>query len=515
MPKHTSDPSFTSAAILAQWTLNPVQQAFLASEARFSFYVGGVGAGKTTAGALRAIAYALDHPGALGLIGAPTYPMLRDTTQRAFFALLGEPGDPLPNPSPVRGRGASRAHADLPSPGVSRGRVAEPGEAGRGSALSYSYHKVEGHLRLENGSEILFRSADQPDRMRGLTLAWFWLDEAPLCGYYAWQVLKGRLRQEGYATQGWATGTPKGRDGFARDFELHPRPSHALYRAATTANAAHLPQDYIDDLGLSGALYDQEVLGLFTAFSGLVYAFSADATDGHIHEPEEGKRFARVIGGVDWGSTNPTAAVIFGLDGDDRAWQLDEWYERRAPLDAVVLPALVDLTRTYGVETWYCGPDEPEHIAALQTALARAGLSSRALPAEDAVRPGIQTVTRLLGRRGDGTRGLYVAPRCVHTIAEYGMYQYPAQTLSPYPLPDAGRGTEATTLAFGSGSGSGSPSPLGGGGWGEGAAGPASELPLKQYDHLMDATRYALHTALGRSRATDAWVELYLTRRGQ
>jgi len=37
---------------------------------------------------------------------------------------------------------------------------------------------------------------------------------------------------------------------------------------------------------------------------------------------------------------------------------------------------------------------------------------------------------------------------------------------------------------------------------------------MKQYDHLMDATRYALYTALGRSRATDAWVELYLTRRG-
>ncbi len=40
-----------------------------------------------------------------------------------------------------------------------------------------------------------------------------------------------------------------------------------------------------------------------------------------------------------------------------------------------------------------------------------------------------------------------------------------------------------------------------------------SELPLKQYDHLMDASRYALHTALIRSRATDAWMERYLRRR--
>jgi hypothetical protein len=46
-----------------------------------------------------------------------------------------------------------------------------------------------------------------------------------------------------------------------------------------------------------------------------------------------------------------------------------------------------------------------------------------------------------------------------------------------------------------------------------GPAGYVTELPLKQYDHSMDASRYALYTALGRSRATDAWVELYVTRR--
>ncbi|HEY7343112.1 MAG TPA: hypothetical protein VH591_19725 [Ktedonobacterales bacterium] len=40
-----------------------------------------------------------------------------------------------------------------------------------------------------------------------------------------------------------------------------------------------------------------------------------------------------------------------------------------------------------------------------------------------------------------------------------------------------------------------------------------SELPLKQYDYLMDASRYSLYTALDRARATDAWVELYLRRR--
>ncbi|HEY7092055.1 MAG TPA: phage terminase large subunit [Ktedonobacterales bacterium] len=438
---NTNEPNNTlpppSATLLARWTLNPVQAAFLVTDARFSFYVGGVGAGKTTAGALRALAWALDHPGSLGLIGAPTYPMLRDATQRAFFALLDE-------------------------------FLGDDGHANGG----YTYHKSEQRLTLPNGSEILFRSLDEPDRVRGLTLAWFWLDEAPLCGHYAWQVLKGRLRQRGYPQMGWATGTPHGRDGYAYDFELSPRPNHALYRAATQENAANLPPDYISDLGLSGAFYDQEVLGLFTAFEGLVYTLDA-SEGGNVAEPPENKTFSRVIGGVDWGYTNPTAAAIFGIDQDERAWQLDEYYQRRAPLDAVVIPALLDLTRRYNVRLWRCGPDEPEHIRALDHALAEAKLPCRAFPAANAVRPGIQTITRLLAKREDGTRGLYISPRCVHTLAEYASYQYDS---APIPTGRAG-------------------APL------------LPEQPLKQNDHLMDSTRYILYSTFGHGRSAQPWLD--------
>jgi phage terminase large subunit-like protein len=445
--------------LLASWTLNPVQAAFVASTARFSFYVGGIGAGKTTAGALRALDYALDHPGALGLIGAPTYPMLRDATQRTVFDLLE----------------ALSAHDE--------DEDAHPAR--------YTYRKAENHLTLPNGAEILFRSLDEPDRVRGLNLAWFWLDEAPMCGYYAWQVLKGRLRQRSYPTTAWATGTPRGRDGFWRDFEHTPRPHHALYRASTLENGHNLPPDYVADLGLSGPLYDQEVLGLFTAFEGLVYPFSADAQNGHLRQSATDAHFAQVIGGVDWGYTNPTAAVVFGLDRDERAWQLDELYQRRAPLDAVIVPALIELTRRYSVRAWYCGPDEPEHIAVLQAALAREGLPTRALPAENAIRPGIQTVLRMLAPRGDGTRGLYVAPRCVHTIAEYGSYQYPTTPL-------------AAGLASAAGQSDSPPAVY------SRASADLPELPVKANDHLMDATRYALHTALARTRATEAWLDLHL-----
>jgi terminase large subunit-like protein len=420
----------TEGEIQLTWELNPIQWDFVQTPARFSFYVGGVGAGKTYAGAARAVLRMIEDPGSLGLIGAPTYPMLRDATQRAFLALLPRP-------------------------------------------LIRRYHRAEERLLLHNGSEVLFRSLDTPDRARGLNLAWFWLDEAPLCGHYAWQVLKGRLRQPGHPIAAWATGTPRGQDGFARDFELRPAPEHVLFRASTWANAHHLPPGYIADLGYSGAFARQEIEGLFVAFEGLVYAF--DATPGeNVRDPAQARPggesgWARVIGGIDWGYTHPTAALVFGRDGDGRYWQLDEFYQRRASLEAVVLPALVELTRRWGVIEWFCGPDEPEHIAALTAALARAGLTARVSRAENRVRAGIQSVAALLARRPDGGRGLYVAPRCVNTLAEYRQYQW--------------------------GSAAGDRDP--------------AEQPLKQYDDAMDATRYALHSERVHRRSADltnAWL---------
>jgi hypothetical protein len=107
------------------------------------------------------------------------------------------------------------------------------------------------------------------------------------------------------------------------------------------------------------------------------------------------------------------------------------------------------------------------------------------------VRAGIQTVTRLLERRGDGTRGLYVDPCCVHTLAEYAAYQYP---------PDAGaaeHGALADALAPGM----------------RGLGTALSELLLKANDHALDATRYALHTHLRASRAAATWMQTWLARR--
>lgn len=62
---------------------------------------------------------------------------------------------------------------------------------------------------LPNGSEIIFRSADKPDRFRGPNMKGWWLDEASLMSRDAYMLALATLREGG---MGWlsATFTPKG-----------------------------------------------------------------------------------------------------------------------------------------------------------------------------------------------------------------------------------------------------------------------------------------------------------------
>ena len=63
MTEQRDEGSRPSTPLLASYALNPAQARFLACGERFSLYVGGVGAGKTFAGAARAITWMIEQPG--------------------------------------------------------------------------------------------------------------------------------------------------------------------------------------------------------------------------------------------------------------------------------------------------------------------------------------------------------------------------------------------------------------------------------------------------------------------
>lgn len=150
----------------------PSQRRFHESPARFKGFSGPIGSGKSQALCHEAIRLAYQNPGRLGLVGAPTYPMLRDATQRALFDIL---------------------------------------ETNR---LRYDFNKAENYIVLKDTrSKVVFRSLDDFERLRGTNLAWFGVDELTYTAEEAWTRLEGRLRDpKASRLCGFAVWTPKGFD---------------------------------------------------------------------------------------------------------------------------------------------------------------------------------------------------------------------------------------------------------------------------------------------------------------
>lgn len=183
------------------------------------------------------IRLAVVNAGLLGLIGAPTYPMLRDVTQRAFFEVLDD------------------------------------------NSLPYEFNKTANILGLENGSEIIFRAVEHFERLRGTNLAWFGIDELTYCPEGAWLRLEARLRHPlAKELCGFGVWTPKGYDWvYERFIGPNAKPDYRAVLASPRENR-YLPTDFYDRLMAS---YDprfaaQEVLGEYLNLtSGSVYyAFS-------------------------------------------------------------------------------------------------------------------------------------------------------------------------------------------------------------------------------------------------
>jgi PBSX family phage terminase large subunit len=369
--------------------LHQKQHDFFVCTDKIAAFIGGIRSGKTYAGCLWMLSQ-MTIPGTLGLIVAPTFPMLRDVTWRTMLEI----GNDI-----------------------------------------FKVGKTEMMLTVPKGGDMLFRSADTPDRIRGITANVALIDEAGYCPGDTYDIVKGRLSSEPGLLR--IVTTPKGRNWlYERQNEM------TVFRAATKDNpynkegfAADLEHSY------TGNFARQELYGEFVAFEGLVYPmFSRDI---HLHiRAREG--FTSFLFGEDEGYTNPSVILDIGQDNDGRLHIFREWYRRNQLQDAVVAAN----------KTWY---DEikPGSVvvdasaAGLIASLRDAGIP--ATPHKGRVLDGIGRVQNMLAVQADGRPRLTIDPSCVQTIAEFESYV-----------------------------------------WKEG-----KDDPEKQSDHAMDALRYAIDEVEG------------------
>jgi hypothetical protein len=208
------------------------QKAFHDCTARYKGYSGPIGSGKSQALCQETIRLTYLNPGRTGLLGAPTYPMLRDATQATLFEILGA------------------------------------------NKLPYDYNKAENALVMsDTKSRILFRPVDDFERLRGTNLAWFGLDELTYTQEEAWLRLEGRLRDpKAHRLCGFAAWTPKGYDWVYRKFVAKPSETYRTIYAKPSENRHLLGRDPEFYIRLRESydekFYAQEVLGSYLNLDG-------------------------------------------------------------------------------------------------------------------------------------------------------------------------------------------------------------------------------------------------------
>lgn len=268
--------------------LNPgAQTDFVLSDDRYSAFIGGLGSGKTYAGVLRGLKYALQpkpagvfHP-PHGLIASSSYPALRDTIIPKLQEICALTG------------------------------VAD---------FERDYRKNDMTLTLKNGALVRLRSLDKPDNIiRGPEYTWAFIDEGRNVRLADWKLVHGRLRQAGYKHAAWVASTPNGFDWMYRVFhekgDLHEEeyPTSHWYNAPMTENM-HLPADHVKEMQVtySGRWYEQEVLGKFIGLvEGGVFP---DWNPEKFCQPVPYNRDLPLYTGWDFGIGDPGVCLFFQVD---------------------------------------------------------------------------------------------------------------------------------------------------------------------------------------------------------
>ena len=130
-------------------------------------------------------------------------------------------------------------------------------------------------LTLLTGAEILFRSGDDPERLRGPNLSGAWLDEASQMPKDAFDILIGCLRQEGQQGFLTATMTPRGLGHWTYEKWGKAAPDTAIFQAQTRDNPFNPPgfhQQLARQYG--GLRAAQELEGQFVNIEGAEWAAS-------------------------------------------------------------------------------------------------------------------------------------------------------------------------------------------------------------------------------------------------
>lgn len=153
------------ACVATAWAPNPYQRRILAVDRGFVFGVGGLGSGKSEASALKLLMWAHEHP------------RRRDGRPTRWFAIAPE---------------FALIRLEMFPKILDHARRLEG--LGFGSVVKRVVYGQEPRIVLSADQEILGRSDDEPDKMRGFEIEGAWGDEAQRWRWKTFRVAVSRMR---------------------------------------------------------------------------------------------------------------------------------------------------------------------------------------------------------------------------------------------------------------------------------------------------------------------------------
>ena len=364
--------------------------------------IAGTSTGKTEAGAFEAIGWCVDNPGCVGGVFAPTFKMIKRNVIPKFEKLLGV------------------SELEL-SPFVRRFQKTD---------MMIEFNTFTKNHR-GRPSKLWLVGLERPEAAEGMNLDFAWLDEAGLVPRLepARRSIMRRLRGSGMALPFdkkyvpdkvvglWMTTTPDaiGSDLF-KFFEspTDRNPESRIYRMSLFDNAENLPAGFVDEMVRThgGELGRRYIEGLFVDMSAGGFAFDFSVHVQKFAAPED---IRQMVYGVDFGWTSPSSVLAVALDGDGRAFVLEEVYGSRISEQELINECLA-LEARYAHGTFWCDASRPDTIASLS----REGLDARANKSKRD--DGIAELGGRFPDAGDGLRRVYVSPGCVNLIQELQIY---------------------------------------------------------------------------------------------